>query len=477
MNTTSSPLSSPLTRAVPELRLPVELCETVIDFVAGSGDVKTLCACALTCHSWAPRSRLYLYKSITLRTLSDLDAVVSRLKFAPALWSRIKTLVIDVRGDPAHQRWAFAVPMRLAPMIRNLERLRLDSVDLSLAYGDFYKGLLLWQGISQLTLVDIQYTRHFQLVHPVSAIVPENVFIQRRAGNNFHTPEHRTPGGGQFHPPLRALSLDSVYLTLPWKEICRIVQDITFPRNALRLPESLYLCCTDLVWAGTGPSCRLADFRPSVDAVLRQISRHKLYNGNFAIHFCAVQCEVDLLFHRTSATTLFSLFISDDRVFAGSYSVSSEEFLSLPVTQRPQHRKQLQVVAVSLPVLVDILTSWSWFRPSEVSLNLRFCEDSLGNMGNTYFAGNYRGDIPMYELRVEDLWDKSKWKELDDALSLPVYAHLEWVEISHESPRECMPDDYDCILDLFEEFLPRLFARGLLCTPFDGERCLCMYHR
>lgn len=302
-------LSAPSSPASSGPQLPVEVCERIIDFVAGMnlhfilwGDHEmrsALRACALTCRSWVPRSRFHLFESITVRSSSDLDAIVGRLRASPVLWDRVEELIIDVRTVPAPHWWMFCLPVRLAPMLRKLRWLTFDSIDLSIPHENFYKGLLLWRGIENLHLTDVQYTQHSQLARLISALDSEDVCISHRPGCHLSSENCRIPRGGQFRPTVRCVSLRYLYLKLPWKKIRRIVGDLTFPQTAIRLPSRFILRCTDLIWTKAGTSHRLVDMRHSLDALFRQLRSHRRYDGDFYLTFRAKQCYFILEILRT----------------------------------------------------------------------------------------------------------------------------------------------------------------------------------
>ena len=91
-------------------RLPIEVCERIIDWVAAAPEfdnlyklyeddfaLATLRSCSLTCRSWTPRTRLHLFRILRVRcspnTEGDINGVCSLLANNPALTSFVTTLI------------------------------------------------------------------------------------------------------------------------------------------------------------------------------------------------------------------------------------------------------------------------------------------------------------------------------------------------------------------------------------------------
>lgn len=106
-------------------RLPVEVCERIIDYCIGHPG--TLYSCSLTCRSWVPRTRIWLFEIRYVEYRDDLKRLTAALKSQPENGTFLYTLVI-VGGDDRDLSWINAVPRQLAPLLPNLRELRFTSV-------------------------------------------------------------------------------------------------------------------------------------------------------------------------------------------------------------------------------------------------------------------------------------------------------------------------------------------------------------
>lgn len=82
--------------------LPIEIQETIINFVAGDVDpVETLRSCAATCRDWRPRSRRHLFRSLRIVPTSthnnNVDKLITLLRQSPQVRQYIHSL--DVVGS------------------------------------------------------------------------------------------------------------------------------------------------------------------------------------------------------------------------------------------------------------------------------------------------------------------------------------------------------------------------------------------
>lgn len=76
-------------------RVPVEIAERIIDFLANddeSLDKQSLFACALTCSSWLPRSRYHLFHDVQIFNSRQLNSLRWALDSAPGLKYHIREL-------------------------------------------------------------------------------------------------------------------------------------------------------------------------------------------------------------------------------------------------------------------------------------------------------------------------------------------------------------------------------------------------
>ena len=107
----------------PQSRLPLELCDDIIDLVAlyaqvyGSGGVDygmfevsdwrfTLVACALTCKAWHHRALYHLHASVWLSTRENVRYLLRRCRAHPDLQSAVRHVII--RGPSQHAQGGLA---------------------------------------------------------------------------------------------------------------------------------------------------------------------------------------------------------------------------------------------------------------------------------------------------------------------------------------------------------------------------------
>ena len=124
-------------------RLPIELCELIIDRVRDPqalpwwarlqlvfqirwhaesptdlerAHLHTLRACALTCSSWLPRARANLFHTVVFEDQEDVDRFVCSIAENRRLADLVRELVVDFTGG--------YVPFAQGTLVRNLRRVR-----------------------------------------------------------------------------------------------------------------------------------------------------------------------------------------------------------------------------------------------------------------------------------------------------------------------------------------------------------------
>ena len=180
-------------------KLPIELCESVVDCLSGSGHNPTLFeytetlesnptlnACSLVCRSWVPRSQHHLFRQVQLRTSIQahafLDAVrhcshkaqmvqylgISPVSLPSSLSSsepwRDRREVKPTTIPPCYYDWIYKVLIQLPHLLVNLSILAL--FELPTLHPQFIrlvsrfktvKGLTLWalnnQSFSEITQI------------------------------------------------------------------------------------------------------------------------------------------------------------------------------------------------------------------------------------------------------------------------------------------------------------------------------------
>lgn len=119
-----------------QCRLPVEVCERIIDFVGyGRSDrfhfpshLNDLRACALTCRNWLPRSRLNLYRCVWFQERCQLERVSQNIADHPFLAEFVQELFLGrpLKENPEQGHHTGALEIR-APASRFQRDLKLTS--------------------------------------------------------------------------------------------------------------------------------------------------------------------------------------------------------------------------------------------------------------------------------------------------------------------------------------------------------------
>lgn len=117
-------------------RLPTEVCERIIDFIRDDEPVgskvsrDTLCACALVCRSWTPRSQLHLFVCVELSSTLQAQSFLDVLARSPSVCLGVESLIISpsppkdpLKTPPCYYRWIHTVLSTLPRILTNLERL------------------------------------------------------------------------------------------------------------------------------------------------------------------------------------------------------------------------------------------------------------------------------------------------------------------------------------------------------------------
>lgn len=116
-------------RSSSEWRIPLELCEYVIEDVEESVDFQAgivytrnqqLGSCALVCRSWVPKSRICLFWEVTLQqhNATRFTKIVSSSK---GLGDYVRELIIDPHDE--HGEWIYNIIKVLPPLLPNLHHL------------------------------------------------------------------------------------------------------------------------------------------------------------------------------------------------------------------------------------------------------------------------------------------------------------------------------------------------------------------
>lgn len=176
--------------------LPTELCERIINFVAAMEDrarVQTLCSCALTCRSWLPRSRFHLFRTVVLRSNSQLASLARTLKDSPLICKSVRNLtVVGAADSDRSESWITLVPMSLSPAFRStlrrstlpvyptyrshrLGRFTLCDIDLTKRHPRFHQAYSLLGPVANphtLRIERVRYSQFSQIARTIAAIGP-----------------------------------------------------------------------------------------------------------------------------------------------------------------------------------------------------------------------------------------------------------------------------------------------------------------
>lgn len=147
-------------------RLPTELCEHIIDWVAARYDPddwnwkiqRTLSACALVCRAWLHRARMHLYSRITLQS-GSLSRLECTLRAACHISSFITELKIDNFND-SKTISSFFITYKPP----NLKTLYISGLDLTREHIWLSRASLC-HSVRNLNLVDLQECKVSQFIH------------------------------------------------------------------------------------------------------------------------------------------------------------------------------------------------------------------------------------------------------------------------------------------------------------------------
>lgn len=116
-------------RSIP--RLPLEICETIIEFVGlpsfdrpswqGEARRKTLFSCLLVCKDWVPRSRVHLCECVKLDGKRKAASFMEAMTQFPFLGKYVQGLTIEPNYQ--HDDWIYKVHQVLPQHLPNLSHL------------------------------------------------------------------------------------------------------------------------------------------------------------------------------------------------------------------------------------------------------------------------------------------------------------------------------------------------------------------
>lgn len=118
-----SPSCPPSRRTMENSRLPIEVCERVIDECLHLDwpHHETLGACALTCSQWLPRSRYNLYHELRLQVSKKASSIVDTFTARPELAEHVRVIDICPSG-----RYVPLTQVLSLPALKKCQRLKMD---------------------------------------------------------------------------------------------------------------------------------------------------------------------------------------------------------------------------------------------------------------------------------------------------------------------------------------------------------------
>lgn len=159
-------------------RLPLEVCENVIDYVSFDSwttvefsqsyptTSQSLHACTLVCRDWLPRARINLYRYIHLDSKHKTAQFVWTLSTRPPLGEYVDHLCIDCFTDHAGPNgWIYYDLRTLLPNIRKLEYRSLPTL-----HSIFAITISQFSTVRSLYLRDLVYQSFRETVHVVNAL-------------------------------------------------------------------------------------------------------------------------------------------------------------------------------------------------------------------------------------------------------------------------------------------------------------------
>ncbi|KAI0706026.1 hypothetical protein C8T65DRAFT_234472 [Cerioporus squamosus] len=115
----------PIPPGMQNSRLPIELCELVIDLIPDpqpwwefprswfGARPETLVKYTSVCSAWLPRARLVLYHSIRFRTPSQVDLFIRTITENPSLANMVRELVIKPKDGQTYIPNGFSLPVTM----------------------------------------------------------------------------------------------------------------------------------------------------------------------------------------------------------------------------------------------------------------------------------------------------------------------------------------------------------------------------
>lgn len=156
-------------------RLPIEICERIIDFIANTFPTGEhhLIPLTLVCRAWLPRCRFHLCRVVSLHSREGLEAYSRLFTHFPQLADRVHQL--SIFGDKSTNKgsivdtWVSQIPTLLPPL-PNLRDIYLRNVDLVRQHPAFLRFYTRLRRTSSIESINNHLTLHglsqyLQLAH------------------------------------------------------------------------------------------------------------------------------------------------------------------------------------------------------------------------------------------------------------------------------------------------------------------------
>lgn len=154
------------TRVASMPRLPIEICERIMDFFLNVphadgyayNDRTSLSACSLVCKAWQHRARFHLCDVVDLYSREHLLSFAAFLSSRPDLCTRVAHLNLwgysySQSTERQDDSWTSSAPLML-PALPNLTSFRFTNIDFSHQHAIFDKGFAKFKYTSNIESVD-----------------------------------------------------------------------------------------------------------------------------------------------------------------------------------------------------------------------------------------------------------------------------------------------------------------------------------
>jgi len=133
-------------------RIPYhDLRDSPIDFQDVSFEYALLCACALTCRAWVPRSRVNLYRSISIKDSATVKSLCASLNLRPQNGNFVQ--LVQVRNGTALSQIALHFPRRM----KNIQVMEFVKLELTKIHPTLFFNLSKFKSITQLGFKDVAF--------------------------------------------------------------------------------------------------------------------------------------------------------------------------------------------------------------------------------------------------------------------------------------------------------------------------------